>query len=716
MSDIEGERRYAVEPPSPEGVTGWLRAGVRTVRSKVLGLLDASAAKARRRAHEEAFFRLMEENQSRVARERSARESGGKRSSPGSIEADIAFVKGKPLPTAGVSPTAGVRPLRVHVPPPKPPKAIPTAPYVPHKMLPAYPPPVSEMEPLVLPPPSAPLEEEDAGAPPETGPPDAASPGRPRVKRVDRRRGSERRLSSFGQQLALAAQLFKQAAFAIVGAFVPAARYFAVLWHKFWWGALGLPGPVRGLLRPVGAAALTVWEYVREWFEPRGEILRAAVPFQADLDEIIEEPPPPAMRGIYYFMVALLLLLLLITSLFEVEMIITGAGQISADAPPVVLQPMERAIVREIKVKVGDAVKKGQLLARLDPTFVEADVDALTVQLAAVQAEVRRVEVEINGKPYEITAAASNSEELQAAIYAQRRAQYASRVLAYDEELKRLDTTLKSTEEERSFLAQQLGIANEVEGMRTQLWQQRLTSKLQYLDSQNNRLRSERDFQSATERISEIRHSLQGKRAERQAFIDDWRRQLAEDLVQKRAELSKISESLTKASRMHDLVSLVAPEDGIVLDVAKRSVGSVVREAEPMITLVPSSATLIAEIVISSKDIGYAAPGDDVVVKVDAFPYQRHGMLKGRLMSVSEDSYNPGVARGPDSPSGPALTGAFHKARVALIDTKLMDMPPNARVFPGMTVSVEIQVGRRSVISYFLNPITRGLRESLREP
>jgi hemolysin D len=254
--------------------------------------------------------------------------------------------------------------------------------------------------------------------------------------------------------------------------------------------------------------------------------------------------------------------------------------------------------------------------------------------------------------------------------------------------------------------------------MRSGLWKNKLASKIQYLEAQSLRLRAERDLRDANDRLTELSHTASSKRAERQAFIEDWRRQLTEDLVAKRTDLAKLTESIAKANRLLYLVQLIAPEDGVVLDVAKRSVGSVMREAEPLITLVPSGVPLIAEVMLSSADVGYTQIGNPVMVKVDAFPYQRHGMLKGQLASISEASFSSQSSSGGETPR-PAPSGrggAFHMARIALVNPSLERVPEGARLIPGMTVSADIKVGSRSVMSYFLTPVTRGLDESMREP
>ena len=465
---------------------------------------------------------------------------------------------------------------------------------------------------------------------------------------------------------------------------------------------------LRGLLRRMS----TGWE---EAPSEASKVLPAAISFQTDIEEIIEELPPRFLRSSHYFVAALFVIILLIAAYSPVEMVVQGSGQLTTDAPPIVLQPMERAIVREIKVRPGDIVVKGQLLATLDPTFAEADMASLTVQERLLKAQLARIEAEQAGTLYTLPEAPDANELLQDTLYRQRQAQYASRVSAYDEEINRAEASIQTIQGNRDFFSQQLAIAQAVEDMRSILWNAKLASKLQYLEAQSMRLRAARDHQDSLDRISELDHTAKSKRAERQAFIEAWRGTLVEDLANKRAEAARLAESLVKASRMRDLVQITAPQDAVVLDVAKRSAGSVLREAETLVTLVPANAPLIAEIMIGSSDVGYTKHGNPVAIKVDAFPYQQHGMLDGRLTYISEASFSTQADAETPSQRRPT-TSAFHRVRVALPKPQLDRLPEGARLIPGMTVSADIKVGSRSVLSYFLNPVTRGLNESMREP
>lgn len=409
------------------------------------------------------------------------------------------------------------------------------------------------------------------------------------------------------------------------------------------------------------------------------------------LEDFLAEPPPRALRNTHYGAVALAALLIGLASVLQIDIVVSGSGRLAADAPTIVLQPMQLSRIEQIRVKPGDVVRKGDVLATLDPTFAQADRGALTTQRDALAAKRERIQAELDGTPF-----AERAQTLEATLYRQRQSQYHSRMAEFAGKLISREADIEAAAQNQASLTQQLIVAREVEAMRETLYRGQTGSKLNYLDSQATRMRTERDLRAAATQLNDARQAARTMHADRQDFADGWRRELLESLVKLRADAAAVDEALTKATRLTDLVSLIAPEDGVVLDVARRSVGSVLHEAEPLVTLVPAGAPLIAEIAIGSSDVGYAKAGDSVVVKVDAFPYQRYGMVAGHLRSIGEDSFAGGDAH-------------YHRGQVSLDNSTL-------RLIPGMTVTAEIKVGSRSVISYFLYPITRALNESIREP
>lgn len=463
----------------------------------------------------------------------------------------------------------------------------------------------------------------------------------------------------------------------------------------------------RALVRLTSEKVTTEEDWLKDGFQP-GE---------PDMEDFLSESPPRWLRDAHYAVIFLIFALVITASIVKVDIVVVGIGRLASDDPPIVVQPMQLSMIREIMVKTGDMVKKGDVLATLDPTFTQADRASLSTAHAAMKAELARVEAEVNNKPLLLDDTTPEN-RLQMELYRKRQSEYQLRVAEFDQQITRYTTEISSIELNRNSLKQQLQVAKEAETMRETLFKNKTGSKIQLLDAQTNRMRTERDLQSSINELDGVRHKLKTVQSERQTFMDVWQRELLQVLAKLRTELSSTSESLAKAERLNELVVLRAPEDCVVLEVAKRSVGSVLQSAEPFATLVPVNAKLVADITINSADVGYAKEGDEVVIKVDSFPYQRHGLLYGTVRSIGKDSFSNAGGNAPLNPakSTRSSAGVFHHSIIALTKTDLQDMPEGTRLIPGMSLTAEIKVGSRTVISYFLYPITRGLNESIREP
>src|SRR5439155_6745933 len=114
-------------------------------------------------------------------------------------------------------------------------------------------------------------------------------------------------------------------------------------------------------------------------------------------------------------------------------------------------------------------------------------------------------------------------------------------------------------------------------------------------------------------------------------------------------------------------VALTAPADAVVLELAQRSIGSVVREAEPLVTLVPLNVPLEAEVSVNSRDIGRITAGENVRLKLDAYPFQKYGTASGTIRTISRDAFAPEQ----HGAASPAAAPSFFKARIPLGDVRL---------------------------------------------
>jgi HlyD family secretion protein len=147
------------------------------------------------------------------------------------------------------------------------------------------------------------------------------------------------------------------------------------------------------------------------------------------------------------------------------------------------------------------------------------------------------------------------------------------------------------------------------------------------------------------------------------------------------------------------------------------------REAETLMRLVPSDVLLIAELQVDIRDVARLHTDDPVTLKLEALPWQQFGMAYGRLLSLTPDVIaDQNAAESAENMSTPEMKGqmrqsAIHyRGRVEVSRTDFRNLPDGFALRPGMRLVGDIKVGRRSVLEYILNPITRVIDESLREP
>jgi hemolysin D len=417
--------------------------------------------------------------------------------------------------------------------------------------------------------------------------------------------------------------------------------------------------------------------------------------------------PEPA-RATLYALVAVIFTAVTFAAITKIDQIVVAQGKLVTTAATMVVQPLETSVVRSLSARVGDIVRKGETLATLDPTFSEADADQLRGKIKSLAAQIERLEAEINDTPYE-PRARDDEARLQAMIWTRSIEQNKAKLASFDQQIRYVEAEMATKSADKAALEVRLGVARDLEGMRAYLMQKELGSKVNYVDAESQRLQIEREMQLATNTMTELQQELKGHDADKAAYLAEFRQKTAEELVQTRRDHDAAAKQLDKAARRNAVTVLTAPADAIVLEVAQRSVGSVMKEAEPLYTLVPLDSPLEAEVSVEGLDIGHVATGAEARLKLEAWPFQQHGTLSGKVRTVSDDSFAP-------DPKKDGRQRPYYKARVEVTAADLRDVPRTVHLIPGIAVTAEIKAGERTILSYFLYPLLRGLDESIREP
>ncbi|MCK1741532.1 HlyD family type I secretion periplasmic adaptor subunit [Bradyrhizobium sp. 139] len=433
--------------------------------------------------------------------------------------------------------------------------------------------------------------------------------------------------------------------------------------------------------------------------------------FQADATEVEQQAPPRLARLTLYSVLALIAFAVTWASVSQVEMIVTAQGKLATTRPNLVVQPLETSVIREIHVKTGDRVNRGDVLATLDPTFSQADLDQLRGKLAGFDASIDRLGAELNGTEYAVQELANADQILQGRLSLQRRAAYEAQIQNYDAQIASARANLKTAQNEEAVLLERLDTMRSIEAMRTTLMDKEVGSRLNFLLSRDARLEVESNLARVRGNIADTTHRLDKARADQKVFAEEFRRATYQELVETLPKRNGAAEELKKAELRRQLIVLQAPADAVVLDIANRTVGSVVREAETLFVLVPRDVPLQAEVNVEGRDIGQVALGQAVRIKFEAFPFQKYGTATGEIRVISQDTFSPD----PKAEGARRAPAPYYRVLVDLSDTHLRLLPERIQLIPGMAVTAEMKVGKRTVISYFLYPLLRGLDESIRE-
>ena len=433
------------------------------------------------------------------------------------------------------------------------------------------------------------------------------------------------------------------------------------------------------------------------------------VEYLPDADEIERSPVPAYAQITLRVMFAALASFAIWASFSQLDEVIVAQGRLVNPLPNVVVQPLETSIVQSIDVRAGQVVKKGDKLASLDATFAQADETLLQTKLNSLDTQVQSLDRELQGEVAAGSTGMTADGQLQANLSSERRANYKAQQMKMSETAAKLRAALATNRQDQQFVASRLKSLKEIETMQEKMVAQKIGAPLQLLEAQQRSKEVERDLELTRSREQEIRRESSAFESERVAFEKNWRQKTMEDMLTLSRERDSVKEQLQKADKRSRLVTLVSPVDAVVLEIAKLSPGSIVKEAEKFFTLVPLNVVLEAEVHIDAVDVGYIKLGDAVHVKLDAFPFQRHGTLDAKVRTLSEDAFRreTSVKTGGD---------AYYASRITLEKMNLKNMLESSRLLPGMTLTAEIVVGKRTVISYLAWPLMKGLGEAVREP
>ena len=446
--------------------------------------------------------------------------------------------------------------------------------------------------------------------------------------------------------------------------------------------------------------------------------------------EIVETPPSPIGRAIGTTIIALFCLALIWAAFGQVDIIASAPGKIVPSGRVKLIQPFESGVVRAIDVRDGQSVKAGDVLIELDPTMTTAEADHIRSDLIAAQLDVARLRAALSDaedlqsafKPPE--GASADLVTMQRHFLRQQTDEYRAKVASLDRQRAQKEAERDTTVAVIDKLEADEPIISQRVDIRKTLVDRELGSRLTYLEMVQQLTENEKDTAVQKSRLEEANAAVAAVIATRAQAVAEFHRSLFGDLAEAERKVAGLARDLAKAEERTKLRALTAPVDGVVQQLAVHTIGGVVTPAQQLAVVVPSDTVLEVEASISNRDIGFVRVGQEAQIKVDTFNFTRYGLLRGKVLSVSQDAIVRDVssekqkndtdsAEGSSSePRGQELSYA---ARVSLDRTQIQIDGSVASLSPGMAVTVEVKTGNRAVITYLLSPLLRYTHDSMHE-
>lgn len=367
--------------------------------------------------------------------------------------------------------------------------------------------------------------------------------------------------------------------------------------------------------------------------------------------------------------VALLGIIILVTwaSFAKIDQVTRAVATVIASARTQQIQAVEGGVLTQMLVREGEQVKKEQLLVVLEEERAQASVANSTSKVAALEAQLARLDAEIFDKPLVFPESVKNFPQ-----YAENQRQlYNRRRDAIKQEVSSLEKRLVLAKDELSMnepllehgdisRADVIKLKRQVADIEAEITN---TRNKYFEEAQAEKTKAEEDKQAEAEKLRDVSQVLQEKR-------------------------------------------LYAPTEGIVNNINVNTIGGVVKPGEVIIEILPTSSDLIVEAKVSPADIANVKEGQAASVKLDAYDFSIFGAMNGSVTYISPDTLMEKTQNGEQP---------YYRVQIRIVGAEFADRGDEIVIKPGMTASVDIKARERTVLSYLTKPITKTLSEGLGE-
>lgn len=389
----------------------------------------------------------------------------------------------------------------------------------------------------------------------------------------------------------------------------------------------------------------------------------------------------------------------------EVDEVVRGSGKVVPSGQTKILQNLEGGIISSILVSEGSNVKKGDVIYTLSNAFFRADSITKELDLLSFKAVLIRLEALINDKktiefPKELSEKIPDIIQNEIKIFYEELENNKRKINIAKDQYTQKEYKLRETKIKYNNLSIELNLAMENMKILDELLKKKVASKKEYISELSKK-------QNIVTKIEETRNSipiLQQEIEEANKKVDTVKSEIRTKLLSKYSEVKNEINKLTEKNKANDdrelRKSVISPVNGIINKLYFYTEGGIVKPGDKMAEITPIEDSLTIEAKIKSSDRAFIWEGQDVSVEITAYDFSKYGLLKGKLILISSDSFED-------------RSGNIYY--IAKIKADVNQFAPDLPILPGMVANVNILTGKKTVLEYILKPLKNIKKNALSE-
>ena len=366
------------------------------------------------------------------------------------------------------------------------------------------------------------------------------------------------------------------------------------------------------------------------------------------------------------------------------------------------VQSLGAGVVNQILVREGQAVQQGQVLFRLDPTQVEADVQSLRAQYRMALASMARWQSERDKLQRESFAPElSRDPDPRLALVLEGQQQlFSSRREAFAREQAGLKASIEGATQQLSGMRRARGDQlAQADSLRQQLSNLRPLAENGYIP--RNRLMEyerqlsqiQQDLAQNTGESGRIEQGILESRLKLAQHIDEYQKEVRSQLADARLKSLTLEQQLASASFDLQHTDISAPAEGIAVNLGVHTEGAVVRAGETLLELVPQDARLEVEGRLPVNLVDRVGSALTVDILFTAFNQSSTPRVSGEVSLVSADQMLD------------EKTGMPYYVLRSTVSEQALEKLNGLVIKPGMPAEMFVRTGERSLLNYLFKPL-----------